>query len=241
MAEGRSEHTVHTLLHLPCHWQVGSVILGIVLIMRQSNFPRVLGSLESIQPPKRVVIYTNLIKQAWILILSPFTSSLFFPSSLSPSLIVWDGTGQRSQSITLGYMIPINQWEPLVLYYLVMISGGGEVLKPPKSWVPAIQSYKHLTGKEDGVRIPIRSPSQSVLSHSTRRRERNQGSLQPSIWCLSVPGPLQRTSFTRLTKTVSYNQCKYLVMLTRNSCSNPLWDWWVPDGLKSVSQPSFVS
>lgn len=118
-------------------------------------------------------------KQAWILILSPFTSSLFFPSSLSPSLIVWDGTGQRSQSITLGYMIPINQWEPLVLYYLVMISGGGEVLKSPKSWVPAIQSYKHLTGKEDGVRIPIRSPSQSVLSHSTRRRERNQGSLQP--------------------------------------------------------------
>lgn len=43
MAEVRSEHTVHTLLRLTYHWQIGSIILGIVLIMQQSNFPRVVG------------------------------------------------------------------------------------------------------------------------------------------------------------------------------------------------------
>lgn len=43
MAEVRSEHTVHTLLCLSYHWRIGSIILGIVLIMQQSNFPRVVG------------------------------------------------------------------------------------------------------------------------------------------------------------------------------------------------------
>lgn len=43
MAEVRSEHTVHTLLRLSYHWQIGSIILDIVLIMKQSHFPRVVG------------------------------------------------------------------------------------------------------------------------------------------------------------------------------------------------------
>lgn len=43
MAEVRSENTVHTLLCLSYRWQNGSIILGIVLIMQQSHFPRVVG------------------------------------------------------------------------------------------------------------------------------------------------------------------------------------------------------
>lgn len=43
MAEVRSKHTVHTLLRLSYHWLIGSIILRIVLIVQQSNFPRVVG------------------------------------------------------------------------------------------------------------------------------------------------------------------------------------------------------